>query len=727
MRPVLPRVLSLLVACPKAAPEIAVTPAPPTAPAAPPTPAFPPLPAARAGAEADTLHGTVVPDPYRWLEDERSPEVQAWMAAEDAHTRARLSAVSGRDALAARFRELFYVDSVSAPVQRGNRLFYLRTHADREKAVLYWRDGRDGAERVLLDPNGWGDGKTTSLGDWSVSWDGRTIVYQEKPNAADEATLKVLTVDTGAVSTVDVIPGGKYAEPQWTPDGTGFYYAWLPTDASIPVDARPGMTEIRYHALGTDPATDARIHPATKDPSTFLNTSLSRDGRWLFVYVQRGWNENDVHVRDLKNPKGAFTPLVLGKDATYMPWAWQDRFYVQTNEGAPHGRIFRVDPKKPARKDWVEIVPEDPNATLEGFSIVGGHLALSYLTDVHSELRIHTLDGTPARTVQLPGIGTASGLVGLEDSDEAYFSYSSFTTPRQVYRTSLSTGASSTWATVAVKADLSAFTVEQVRYTSKDGTKVPMFLVHRTDAPRDRDRPTLLYGYGGFDVSLTPAFRSSILPWLEAGGVYAVANLRGGGEYGKAWHDAGRGALKQNVFDDFVAAGEFLVSEGWTRPARLAIYGGSNGGLLTGAAITQRPDLWGAVVCAVPLLDMVRYHQFGSGRTWIPEYGSAEDPEQFRTLHAYSPYHRIRPGVAYPPLLMMSADHDDRVDPMHARKFVAALRAADAKGGDTLLRIEANAGHGGADQVGKAIETNADMYAFLFQALGATPTASSTP
>ncbi len=698
-------------------------PAPPPAPAAevvvapPPAPSFPALPPAPTGTDADVLHGTTVPDPYRWLEDEKATAVQDWMRAEDAHTRARLASVSVRERLQKRFTELYYVDSVSAPVQRGERFFYLKTHADKEKAILYWRQGSDGAEKVLLDPNTWGDGKTTSLGDWTPSWDGGKLVYQEKPNAADEATLKVIDVATGALSEVDTIPGGKYAEPDWTPDGKGFYYEFLPSDPSIKVDERPGTTELRFHTLGTNPATDTLVHPATKDPKTFLAGGLSRDGRWLAVYIQRGWNENDIYLRDLKDPKGAFKPFVLGKDATYSLWAWKDAFYVQTNEGAPQGRLFKVDPKKPARKDWKELVAEDKAATLQGFSIVGGHLALSYLKDVKSELRVHALDGKPVRTITLPGVGTATGVGGLEDVDTAYYGFSSFTTPRQVYRTTISTGASELWAKVEVKADLSAFTVEQVRYTSKDGTEVPMFLVHKKDLPKDGQRPTLLYGYGGFDVSLTPSYRSSIVPWLEAGGVYAVANLRGGGEYGQAWHDAGRGAKKQNVFDDFAAAGEYLVKEGWTNKGRLAVNGGSNGGLLMGAAISQRPDLWGAVVCGVPLLDMIRYHKFGSGQTWIPEYGSSEDPEQFKTLLAYSPYHNLKPATDYPAFLMMASDHDDRVDPMHARKFVAALRAADTTPENTLMRVEANAGHGGSDQVGKAIESSADMYAFLWDAL----------
>jgi prolyl oligopeptidase len=713
-----------LAAC-SAGREVAAPPA--SAPPAPIVePAKDPLPArltTRRDSVVETMFGTQVADPYRWLEDENSPDVREWMKAHDQEARARLGAIPGRDALAKRFRELYYVEAISAPVRRGSRLFYTRTHADREKAIVYWRDGENGAEKPLLDPNGWSTDGTVSLGYWVPSWDGRRIAYAVRPNAADEAYLQVMEVDTGKVSEVDRIEGAKYASPAWTPDSRGFYYEWLPTDPAIPVDVRPGYTEIRFHALGQDPAKDPVIHPRTGNPSSFLYSQLSRDGRWLFVYVVRGWSENDVFVRDLKG-KGGFEPLILGKDATYEVMAWKDSFYITTNEGASNQRVFKVKPSKLERAHWREIVPEDPEASLQDASIVGGHLALGYLHNAASELRIATLDGKPVRTVKLPGIGSASGLIGLQDEDTAYFVFSSFTVPRQVYKTSVKTGAVELWAKVSLPIDPSPFEVEQVWYPSKDGTKVSMFVVRRKDMPRDGSSPALLYGYGGFNISMTPDFRASIYPWLEAGGIYAVPNLRGGGEYGKRWYDAGRLHAKQNVFDDYVAAGEWLVAQGYTRPSKLAIYGGSNGGLLVGAAMTQRPDLFGAVVCAVPLLDMLRYHLYGSGRTWIPEYGTAEKEEDFKTLFAYSPYHHVREGTRYPPLLMLSADHDDRVDPMHARKLVAAVEHASGDQSRVLLRIEAHAGHGGADQVRKAIDQSADMYAFLFEQLGVAPPAA---
>ncbi|WP_223764552.1 prolyl oligopeptidase family protein [Corallococcus sp. AS-1-6] len=673
-------------------------------------------PATRSDAVVDTLHGEQVADPYRWLEDEKAPEVQAWMKAQDGFTRDALAKMPGRDALAKRFTELFYVDSVSAPFRRGNRFFFMRTHKDKEKAIVYWKDGESGQEKVLLDPNAMSKDGPVSLGRWVPSWDGKRVAFPVRPNAADEATLHVIDVDTGEWSKVDVIEGAKYANTNWTPDGKGFYYEWLPTDPSIPVDARPGYTTLKFHKLGEDPKKDVVVHERTGDPTTFLQGDLSRDGKYLFASILRGWSENDVYW---KHPADKdWRLLVKGKGAKYSVIAWKDRFYVVTDEGAPRQRVFAVDPRKSERANWKELVPEDPKATLESVSLVGGHLALEYLKDVTTELRIATLEGKPVRTVQLPGVGAASNLLGLEDQDDAYFSYSSFTTPRQVYRTSVKSGKVDLWAKVEVPMDPDAYTTEQVFFTSKDGTKVPMFLVYKKGLKKDGTAPTLLYGYGGFLVSMQPGFRASILPWLDAGGIYAVANLRGGGEYGTAWHEAGRGANKQNVFDDFAGAAEYLAKEQYTQAKKLAIYGGSNGGLLVGAAMTQRPELYGAVVCGVPLLDMVRFHLFGSGRTWVPEYGSADDAGQFKTLYAYSPYHRVRQDVRYPPLLMMSSDHDDRVDPMHARKFVAAVQNAKGNPAPTLLRIEANAGHGGADQVAKAIESSVDMYAFLFQALG---------
>ncbi len=684
----------------------------------------PRFPASRVEATGETLHGQRVEDPFRWLEDEKSPEVQAWMKAQDDFTRAALARLPGREALRQRYAELYYLDSVSAPIQRGGRYFYFRTHKDREKAILYWKEGPDGAEKVLLDPNLWTKDNTVSLGVWVPSWDGKRVVFAQKPNAADEAVLHVVEVATGHWSNVDVIAGAKYAHPSWTPDGKAFYYEWLPSDPAIPIAERPGYTELRLHRLGTRPETDTQVHPRTGDPKTFLSGSVSRDGKNLFVFIARGWNENDVYLRRL-GVDSKFKLLAKGNNARFDAFSWKGRLYFHSDEGAPNGRLFAAPVDHPERAHWTELVPEDPGATLEGASIVGGRLALSYLRGAVSELRLALLDGKPLRQIELPGVGTSSGLSGLEDVDEAFFEFSSFVLPRQTYRTSIATGKTELWAKVEVPIDPSAYLVEQVRYPSKDGTAVSMFIVHRKDLKKDGTHPTLLYGYGGFNVSLTSSFTSFIYPWLEAGGVYAVPNLRGGGEYGKAWHDAGKGHQKGKVFEDFIAAAEYLVAEGYTRPSRLAIRGGSNGGLLTGAAMTQRPDLFGAVLCAVPLLDMVRYDRFGSGATWVPEYGSPANAADFQVLYGYSPYHQLKAGVRYPPLLMLSSDHDDRVDPMHARKFVARVQQLSASGAPSWLRIEANAGHGGADQVAKTIDASADQVAFLFSQLGVSPPAAA--
>ncbi|AUX48341.1 peptidase S9 [Sorangium cellulosum] len=685
-------------------------------------PAYPPT---RVDPVKYTLHGVEIADPYRWLEDGASPEVQAWMKAQQAFTRAELDKLPERGAIASRLKQLFYIDAVSAPRHRRGRYFLSRRHATKEKSIVYWKQGKGGEERALLDPNSWSDDGSVSLGGWEASWDGKNVAYKVQKNNSDEATLHVMDVASGKRSEVDVIEGGKYAYPSWTPSGDGFYYVWLPTDPSIAVAERPGYAEVRFHRLGQDPQKDRVVRGRTGDPRTFLGASLSKDGRFLVLTVAHGWTSTDVYFRDLRRPGGqaADRPLIVGSDAHYSVEVYKDRFYVHTDEGAPRYRLFEVDPDRPERAAWKEIVPERADATLDSVSIVGGQLALGYLKDASSRVEIRSLDGKLTREVPLPGIGTVGGPYGLPDEDEAYFSFESFTSPQEIHATSIKTGKTELYARIEVPVDPSPYTVEQAFFPSRDGTRVSMFIVRRKDMKKDGSARALLYGYGGFQISQTPAFTGSIHPWLERGGVYAVANLRGGGEYGEAWHRDGMLLKKQNVFDDFIAAAEHLIREGYTRPEGLAIQGGSNGGLLVGAAITQRPDLFGAALCSVPLLDMVRYHLFGSGKTWISEYGSADDLEQFKALHAYSPYHRVKPGTRYPAVLLLSADSDDRVDPMHARKLAAALQAASA-GGPVLLRIERNAGHAGADLIRAAVEKGADQIAFALAATGAPAPAS---
>jgi prolyl oligopeptidase len=683
----------------------------------------PAYPASRREETADVLHGVTVKDPYRWLEQEKAPEVQAWMQAQDDLARKELAALPERAGFAKRLKELLYLDALGVPFRRGDRLFYGQRHKEKEKSLVYWRplSGAGGEPRVLFDPNTWSKDLSEGLGGYTVSWDGKLVAYQRKSNNSDEATLHVMEVESGRALPVDVIPGAKYASPSWTPDGSGFYYTWLPTDPAIPAADRPGHAEVRFHELGTDPKTDALVHAKTGDPTAFHGVDLSRDGRWLLYSVQHGWTSNDLFLRDLQDPAGVFKPVVTGKSEHYETALWAGKLFIKTTDGAPLGRIVVADAQHPEPANWKVLVPERPGQPMGGFSIVGGHLAVVFLRDATERIELFTLEGKPVREQALPGLGSTSGMIGLEDDDTAYFSYESFNAPRELQQVSVKTGETKLLFRLQVPADTSQITVEQRFATSRDGTRVPYFVVAKksvTASITPGAAPVIINGYGGFLSNETPYFSAAVLAWLERGGVWVSGVLRGGGEYGEPWHQDGMRQRKQNVFDDLFAVGEALVKTGVTTPAHLGVSGGSNGGLLVGAAVAQRPDLFRVALCGVPLLDMVRYHQFGSGATWISEYGSSADAEQFKALYAWSPYHHINANTAYPATLVLSADSDDRVDPMHARKFAAALQAASI-GGPVLLRIERNAGHGGADKTAAAVEQLADEYAFAWEHLAA--------
>jgi prolyl oligopeptidase len=670
-----------------------------------------PYPATKREDVKDTLHGQIVLDPYRWIEDGKSAEVQQWMEAQNALARSELAKLPERDAIAARLKELSYVDEIGTPRHRGSRYFWRRKHADKEKAIVYWKEGKKGEEKVLFDPNKWSTDGSKSLGAWEVSWDGKTVAYAVHKNNSDDATVHVMDVATGKESAIDAIEGGRYAEPRWTPSGDGFYYTWVTTDPNVKDSERPGYSELRFHKVGTDAKKDAIIHERTGDPTTFEEEELSIDGRWLILSIRHGWAGNDLYFMDTRAAKREFKPLVVGQRKQFRIIPYKDQFFIATEDGAPHMRILRADPKKPGRASWVEVVPERKDAAIDSFNIVGGKLAVSYFKSAASQIQVFELDGKLAGEVQLPGLGTASRILGRPDEDEGYYSFESYTMPSEVRSISMKSLKTEVYSKVKVPIDPTPYAVERVFYPSKDETKVSMFIVHKKDLKKDGSSRLMLWGYGGFQISETPYFTPSIYPWLERGGVYASPNLRGGAEYGEEWHQNGMLLKKQNVFDDYIAAAEYLIKEGYTKSDRLATYGRSNGGLLMGAAITQRPDLFSVVLCGVPLLDMIRYHLVGASKPWISEYGSADDPEQFRALYAYSPYHHIMPGTKYPPMLLLSADSDDRVDPMHARKFAAALQAASS-GGPVLLRIEKNSGHFGADMVKVDVENGADRYAF---------------
>ncbi|MGH7440357.1 MAG: prolyl oligopeptidase family serine peptidase [Polyangiaceae bacterium] len=689
-----------------------------------------PYPPSRMVDQVDVLHGVSVSDPYRWLEDASSDEVKRWTADQDAFARARLAQLPGRDAIAARAKELFYVESEGTPRRLGHRLFYPRRDAGKEKQTVYWREiagGKPGPEKVLLDPNAWSADGSSSLGMWSVSYDGNRVAYSVKANNSDEATLYVMDVASGKKSDVDVIEGAKYASPSWLPSGKGFYYTLLPLPGVVPTADRPGFAEVRFHTLGTDPKTDVLVHEKTGDAKTFVSAGVGKDGRWLVASIEHGWRSTDVSFQDLRSKKPAWTPLVSGTDARYDVSVDRDAMFVLTNEGAPRFKVMRVDPAHPERDHWREVVPERADATLEAMTIVGHRLALVYMKDVVRQVELHDEEGKLVRNVALPTLGSASPLSGEVDDDTAYYSFQSFTYPTEIFETSVATGKTSSFYKLKVPVDPSKFTVEQSFATSKDGTRVPFFVVHAVDVRKDGSSPTLLYGYGGFVIALGPSFSTSIYPWLEHGGVWVTANLRGGSEYGEDWHRHGMRREKQHVFDDYLAVAEEVIHEGFASPSKLVSFGRSNGGLLVGAAITQRPDLFAAALCGVPLLDMVRYPLFGSGKTWVEEYGSPDDADDFAALYAYSPYHHVKQGTRYPAVLLLSADSDDRVDPMHARKFAAELQWAST-GGPVLLRVEKHSGHGGADLVKSSVEMLADEYAFALEATGtSSPGPRGTP
>jgi len=684
-------------------------------------------PPTRTVGASDTYFGVKVADPYRWLEDGKSPEVQSWLAAQNHLARTYLDALPGREALKKRFSQLFRIDTIGSPSRAGDRYFYLRHKAEQEKSVLYWRSAIDPSapEHVLIDPNQFIATDNASLGATSVTRDGKLLAYTLHPNNADEATLYVKDVESGKDLPGEVIEGAKYAEPSWLPDGSGFVYTYLPPgDPAHPSD-RPGLAEVRFHKLGTDAKTDAVIHAKTGDPTKFIGADISRDGKWIFFEQDNGGNRNDLYYQPLKGAPTAalaksWKPIMVGKDFSYSIEAWKGQGYIITNENAPHYRVFKVALTDPRRAKWKEIIPESPTLVIQDVSVVGDHLVLNGLENIMSRIEILDLDGKFIRDLKLPGIGTA-GAGGDPDHTELFYEFENFTVPPEIFQTSVTDEAQTVWAKINFPVDPSPYVVEQKWFASKDGTKVPMFIVHRKDMPFDGSTPFMLYGYGGFDINLLPGFRGGYYPWLEAGGGFAIVNLRGGGEFGELWHQEGMLLKKQHVFDDCISAAEYLIHQGYTSPAHLAVRGGSNGGLLVGAVITQRPELFRAAVCEAPLLDMIRYPLYGGGKTWIPEYGSPNDADQFKVLHGYSPYQNVKLGTAYPSVLFCTPQNDDRVAPMHAFKMTAALQAATSSPYPILLRVETQSGHTGGDQTSKSIEYGTDIWSFMIHELGARP------
>jgi prolyl oligopeptidase len=684
----------------------------------------------------DTVQGHRIVDRYRYLEDPNDPDTKLWVERELNYTRSILDPLPGRDKINARLSQLLAIGAVGVPQIGGKYYFHTRREGNQNQPILYIReglnggpnDGLDGKDRVLVDVNRMSADGTVALDWWFAAEDGKYVAFGTSARGSEESTLHIVESATGKVLP-DTIERTRFASAAWMKDSSAFYYTRHPKKGEVPDGEEVYHVKVFYHQIGSDPAHDPLIFGEGLNPQDVPNVTLSEDDRWLLIDVSEGWTKSEMYLLDLQS-KTPPLEITTGKNFLYGAEFFEGKLYITTNEDAPHYRVFVADAGNPKREHWKEIIPQT-DAVLQGASVAGSKLLTHYEHNATSELKLFGRDGKKLADIPLPAIGNVFAVSGRFDRNEIFFGFQSFTVPPSIYRADLtkvelSDIKSALWAKVdAPSIDHSAYDVEQLWYTSKDGTKVPMFVVHKKGLEKNGKNPTLLTGYGGFNISLTPAFSRSMFLWMEHGGIYAVANLRGGAEFGEDWHRAGMLEKKQNVFDDFIAAGEYLIAQKYTDKDHLAIQGGSNGGLLMGAMITQRPDLFRAVVCAVPLLDMLRYQNFQIAKLWIPEYGSADDAKQFEWLYAYSPYHHVKSGVEYPAVLFMTGDTDTRVDPMHARKM-AALMQAEAKNGASrerpiLLRIDIKAGHGQGKPVTKQIEESTDMYSFLFWQLGMKP------
>jgi prolyl oligopeptidase len=669
----------------------------------------------------EDFFGTKVADPYRWLEDDNSAETKAWVEAQNKVTFGYLDQIPERGKIRDRITKLWDFEKFSAPFKRGKRYFYSYNSGLQNQAVLYVTEEPKAKGRVLLDPNTLSKDGTVALSGMSVTLDGRLMAYAISVAGSDWQTWKVRDVATGQ-DLPDEVSWSKASGAAWLKDGSGFYYSRYEAPGSG--DALTGVNnnhKLCFHKLGTSQSEDALVYQRPDQPEWYLGGSVTDDGRWLVIYGSKGTNpETSIFLKDLRTPSAPVEPFLDHMDAAYSIVDNDgDRFFVSTNQGAPRNRLvaIRRGQTDPAR--WTEIIPQAKGKdVLESVSYVGGRFVATWMRDAHSAVEFFDLKGRKTGALALPALGTAGGFGGRREDSETFYTFGSFTYPGTIYRLDLKTGKSTVFRTPKVAFKPAAFEVKQVFYPSKDGTKIPMFLVHRKGLKLDGQNPTLLYGYGGFNVSLTPAFSASRMAWLEMGGVYAMPNLRGGGEYGLAWYDAGRKDKKQNVFDDFIAAAEWLIAHKVTSTPKLAINGASNGGLLVGACLTQRPDLFGAAVPEVGVMDMLRFHKFTLGWGWKSDYGSSETKAGFDTLMKYSPLHTIKPGTVYPPTLVTTGDHDDRVVPAHSHKFTATLQAAQAGPAPILTRIETSAGHGAGKPTAKAIAERADVLAFLVKNLG---------
>ncbi len=668
----------------------------------------------------DDYHGTKVTDPYRWLEEDarNSFEVRSWIEDQNRVTFGYLQNIPERGRILARLTKLWNYERFSSPEKLGNRYFFARNDGLQNQSVIYMAESADGVPVEVINPNKWTEDGTIALDGTELSPDGRYMAYARAVAGSDWSEWFVRDLATGQ-DLPDKLSWIKFSDVAWTPDGKGFFYSRFPKPPEgQEFQALNKNAQVFYHRAGSPQSADVLSYHRPDQPEWGFGTEVTEDGRYLLISVWKGTDDkNRFLYRDLTEPYAIPVELIdhfndnysfIGNDGTV--------FYFRTDLEAPMGRVIAIDISNPARENWREIIPQSQNA-LRNVNLVGNLFVATYLKDAATYVRVFRTDGSHVRDVELPGIGAASGFGGKRNDFETFYSFSSFNRPPSIYRYDMLTGKSTLWKQAKVDFNPDNYVVTQVFYNSKDGTRVPMFISHRKDVTPDGTRPTLLYGYGGFDIPMTPSFNITRLAWMEMGGIYAVANLRGGGEYGEAWHKAGTKLHKQNVFDDFIAAAEWLIANKYTTSSRLAIMGGSNGGLLVGAAMTQRPDLFGAALPAVGVMDMLRFQKFTAGRYWVDDYGSSDDADEFKALLAYSPYHNLKKGTTYPPTLVTTADTDDRVVPGHSFKFAAALQAADTGKNPQLIRIQTKAGHGAGKPTMMQIEEYADLWSFLVKNL----------
>lgn len=671
--------------------------------------------------QVDDFHGTKVEDPYRWLEDDvrTSKDVADWVEAQNKLTFEFLNSIPQRASIQKRMTELWNYEKIGAPFKRGGRYFFSRNDGLQNQNVLFRQDTLDSEAEVLLDPNTWSQDGTVALSGSAFSDDGRYVAYGVQDAGSDWNTWKIMEIETGKVLD-DELKWVKFSGAVWTPDSRGFFYARYPQpEEGAAFQSLNANMKVYYHRVGSPQSSDVLVYERPDQPDWGFQLSVSEDGHYLIITVWVGTDDRyRIVVKDLTEPYGLPYELIDNFEHEYSFIDNDDHvLYFKTNVDAPLRRVIAIDLKKPARENWKEIIPQTENA-LANVGIVGNMFVCNYLKDAKTQVRLHAMDGSFVREVEFPGIGTASGFDGRRKDTETFYSFSSFALPPTTYRYNMITGKSELFRKADVKFNPDDYETSQVFYDSKDGTKIPMFLCHKKGLKLDGSNPTLLYGYGGFNISITPSFSVSRLTWMEMGGVLAVANLRGGGEYGEPWHKAGTKQHKQNVFDDFIAAAEWLIANKYTSSKKLAIQGGSNGGLLVGACMTQRPDLYAACLPAVGVMDMLRFHKFTAGRFWTDDYGNADNAEEFPALFKYSPYHNLKGGTQYPATLVTTADTDDRVVPGHSFKFASRLQASQSGIAPTLIRIETRAGHGAGKPTAKIIEEASDQWAFLVKTLG---------